>query len=142
MNRYFEQMVISASPVELIRLLYQKAIDSTRKAREHLRAGQIAERCRAITNVYLILAELTASLQPEEAPEISARLQGLYTYMQSRLLEANLNQKDQPLADVLGILVTLAEPWAEMERPSASPANAWSAAGAAAEEAPRIAYSA
>jgi len=142
MNRYFEQMVLTASPVELIRLLYQKAIDSTRKARENMRSGHIAERSAAITNVYLILGELMASLQPEDAPELASRLQSLYAYMQSRLLEANRSQQDQPLADVLGILVTLAEPWAELERALATHPNGWSAGSPPVTQSARVAYSA
>lgn len=58
MNPYFEQMILSASPVELIRLLYKRAISSVRDAREHLRNGQIAERCASINTAYSVLLEL------------------------------------------------------------------------------------
>jgi flagellar protein FliS len=111
MNRYFDEMVLCASPVELVRLLYQKAIASAQAAREHLNAGRIAERAQSINNAYLVLAELTASLQSEAAPELTARLSALYAYMQNRLLEANLRQEDAPLAEVLGLLATLSESW-------------------------------
>jgi flagellar secretion chaperone FliS len=124
MNQYFEQMVLSASPVELIRLLYQKAISSTRNAREHLRCRRIAERCSAINNAYLVLGELTASLRDEESPELAKRLRALYIYMQGRLIEANLKQQDEPLADVLGLLITLADAW---EAPK-EPQNNWTSA--------------
>jgi hypothetical protein len=83
MNRYFDEMVLSASPMELIRLLYQNAITSTQAAREHLKAGRISERSHSINNAYLILAELIASLQSDVAPELTARLVALYGYMQS-----------------------------------------------------------
>ena len=142
MNQYFEQMVLSASPVELIRLLYQKAIASTRNAREHLSCGRIPERCSAINNAYLILSELAGALREEEAPELAKRLRGLYVYMQGRLLEANLKQQDAPLADVLGLLITLAEPWsADMEVQPAS-ANNWSPANRGTEHVGGFALSA
>jgi flagellar protein FliS len=142
MNQYFEQMVLSASPVELIRLLYQKAIASTRNAREHLRCGRIPERCSAINNAYLVLGELTRSLKEEAAPELAKRLGALYVYMQGRLIEANQKQQDEPLAEVLGLLVTLAEPWiagVEVQPPAA---KNWSSPGFSSEEAGRIAISA
>jgi flagellar protein FliS len=142
MNQYFEQMVLSASPVELIRLLYQKAIASTRNAREHLRCGRIPERCSAINNAYLVLGELTSSLRKEAAPELAQRLGALYTYMQGRLIEANLKQLDEPLADVLGLLITLAEPWSTgLEVPPPAAKN-WSSANRGAENAGGIALSA
>jgi flagellar protein FliS len=58
-----------------------------------------------------VLLELATSLDSEQAPELAKRLGGLYSYMQQRLLEANLRQQDAPLADVLSLLTTLAEAW-------------------------------
>lgn len=111
MNPYFEQMVLSASPIELVRLLYQKAIASVREAREHLGAGRIAERCASINSAYAVLLELTGSLKDDDSPELAARLKGLYGYMQQRLVDANANQTDEPLSEILGLLTTLAEAW-------------------------------
>ena len=45
------------------------------------------------------------------APELSGRLRNLYLYMQQRLLDANMQQVDPPLAEVLGLLITLEEAW-------------------------------
>jgi flagellar protein FliS len=142
MNQYFEQMVLSASPVELIRLLYQKAIASTRNAREHLKCGRIPERCSAINNAYLVLRELTGSLREDAAPELTKQLGALYAYMQGRLIEANLKQQDEPLADVLGLLTTLAEPWsAVLDVPPPSAKN-WPSANCGQDNAGGIALSA
>jgi flagellar protein FliS len=113
MNTYFEQMILSASPVELIRILYQCALSAVRDAREHLRGGRIAERSRTINKAYDVLTELTGALRPAEAPELAARLRALYCYMQGRLLEANFRQTDAPLEEVLMLLTTLAEGWKE-----------------------------
>jgi flagellin-specific chaperone FliS len=74
MNTYFEQMILSASPVELIRILYQRAASSVRDAREHLRGGRIRERSGSINNAYEVLTELMAALRPAEAPELAGRL--------------------------------------------------------------------
>ena len=142
MNQYFEQMVLSASPVELIRLLYQKAIASTRNAREHLKHGRIAERCSAINNAYMVIAELAAALRSDEAPELAGRLGGLYVYIQQRLLEANLKQQDGPLAEVLGLLITLGESWNSLHDGQSAPEERWAAAGISTEDPGRIAYSA
>lgn len=142
MNQYFEQMIMSASPIELIRLLYQKAISSVREAREHLAARRIIERAGAINKAYLVLAELNQSLRADEAPELAARLSGLYAYMQRRLLEANLKQKDEPLAEVLGLLMTLAEAWDAIKDSPAEEYKPHPWAGALTEEPVRIAVSA
>ncbi len=108
MNRYFEEMILTASPVELIRMLYQRAIASVHDARQHLAKKRILERGKSINNAYLILTELSGSLRTEEAPQLAARLKGLYAYIQAKLLEANLHQTDEPLAEALALLTTLA----------------------------------
>ena len=111
MNPYYEQMILNAEPVELIRLLYQRAISSVREAREHLAQKRIAERSKSVTRAYAAIEQLIVSLRPETAPELCARLRGLYAYMQQRLLEANMRQVDAPLAEVLDLLTTLEEGW-------------------------------
>ncbi len=110
-HRYFDHTVLNAEPAELIRMLLQKAMPCVREAREHLRARLIAERGLRIGDAYACIAELRRSLRPEVAPEMVERLEGLYRYMQQRLLRANMAQSDAPLAEVLNLLTTLEEGW-------------------------------
>src|SRR6185312_12041599 len=108
---YFEQMILSASPVELVRLLFQQAIASVADAREHLREGRIRERAQAIKKAHAILGELLVSLRMDHAPELAQNLRMLYCYMQQRLLEANFQQTDAPLEETGRLLTTLADAW-------------------------------
>ncbi|HWF09003.1 MAG TPA: flagellar export chaperone FliS [Bryobacteraceae bacterium] len=111
MNPYFEQTILNADPVELTVMIYQGAISCVREAREHLRRGRIAERSDSVTRAYVAVAELISSLRAEMAPEFAGRLRSLYIYIQQRLLDANIQQSDPPLEEVLGLLSTLAEGW-------------------------------
>lgn len=111
MNPYYEQKILNSEPIELVKMVYQTAAASVREAREHLRHKRIRERSTAIMRAYAAIAELISSLRPEVAPEMCDRLHGLYAYMQRRLLDANMQQADEPLAEVLGLLTTLAEAW-------------------------------
>jgi flagellar secretion chaperone FliS len=112
MNPYFEQTILNAEPLELIRMLYQRAISCVRDGREHLRHKRVAERSAAILRAYSAIAQLLAALRPETAPELCGRLRNLYFHMQQRLLDANMQQADEPLAEVLGLLITLDDAWA------------------------------
>jgi flagellar protein FliS len=118
-------MVLSASPVELIRLLYQKAIASTRAAREHLKNKRVVERCAAVNNAYLVVDELAAALRHEVAPDLAQQLDRLYRYIQARLLEANMSQQDQALEDALTVLITLSESWTTVSDPRPAAADNW-----------------
>ena len=110
-DSYLESQVLSADPVELIRLLYVAATASVREARRHLAAGAIAERARAITKACQVLTELAVSLDYERGGEIARRLGQLYEYMGRQLIEANVSQMDAPLEEVLDLLGTLSEGW-------------------------------
>jgi len=119
-DAYLEERVLSADPLELVRVLYQAATRAVRKARGHLAAGEIAERARAISQAYRVLSELNRSLDHQRGGDLSRRLAGMYAYMMHRLLEANSQQRDEPLAEVLGLLATLAEAWDALQ-PAAEP---------------------
>jgi flagellar protein FliS len=121
-SAYLEESVLAADPVELVNLLYQACRQSVREAREHLAAGRIGERSRAITRACEILIELAGSLDHARGGEISQRLAQLYDYMQRRLLEANIKQSGEPLAEVLGLLNTLGEAWEAVKRSAPKPA--------------------
>jgi len=137
MNPYLEQTILNADPIDLVRVMYQRAISWVREARVHLKHDRIAKRSAAIMRAYAVLAELLAALRPELAPELSRRLQSLYLYMQQRLLDANMQQADQPLEEVLELLMTLEGAWsgvaAEMasnkEMPEATDVSRWRQAG-------------
>lgn len=110
-NQYLEAEVMNADPVKLVRLLYRGAIDAVVVARKHLASGAIRERSRSIIKAWEILLELTRSLDHSQGGELSRNLASLYTYMQTRLMEANSKQSDGPLKEVEGLLNTLLEGW-------------------------------
>jgi flagellar protein FliS len=122
-SQYLESEVMGADPVKLVYLLYRGAIDSVGAARRHLAAGDIAQRSRQIQKAWDILQELLLSLDRERGGKLSLQLAALYVYMQRRLLVANIQQIDAPLAEVETLLGTLAEAWRSLQ-PAAAPAPA------------------
>ncbi|HTX37681.1 MAG TPA: flagellar export chaperone FliS [Bryobacteraceae bacterium] len=117
---YLESQVLTADPLELVRLLYHAALESIRGARDDLAYGRIAQRSRRISKAYTILTQLSVSLDHARGGAVSRRLAELYDYMQRRLMEANLQQKAEPLIEVEGLLATLLEGWEKLEQPPES----------------------
>jgi flagellar secretion chaperone FliS len=129
-NVYLETRVLSADPLELVRLLYHAANGAVRDARRHLEKGDILARSRSISKACGILDELLSALDRERGGEIVPRLAELYDYMRRKLLEANRSQADPPLAEVLGLLATLLEAWEGVQveakaEPAARAATPW-----------------
>ncbi len=128
-DAYLENRVLSASPLDLVRILYQAALSAVRDARRSVSTGDIASRARSISKACAILMELTNSLDAKRGGEIARRLTALYEYMHSRLLDANMRQDEEPLAEVLGLMATLAEAWdgiGQQAQPSTPAATPWS----------------
>lgn len=132
-NPYAAQLdvsILTAEPIELVRILYRTALGSVSAARAHLAAGEIKERSQAINKALSVLHELALSLNPEVEPTLASTLAELYDYMQRRLLAANLEQSDAPLAEVMGLLETMTDAWYEANPNAAEEASEQMLAGA------------
>jgi flagellar secretion chaperone FliS len=110
-EHYLQIEILNADPVKLVSILYRAAIEALGAARRHLQLGAIRERSLQITKASAIINELMLSLNHQQGGEISRTLGGLYAYMQSRLIEANSRQIEEPLAEVQNLLATLLEAW-------------------------------
>jgi len=117
-EKYLENEILAADPLKLVQALYRGAIDAVAAARMHVRNRAIQERSRQITRALLIVHELIRSLDHDVGGEISRRLADLYAYMTRRLVEANVQQIEAPLAEVEGLLTTLQEAWSSLPTPA------------------------
>jgi flagellar protein FliS len=124
-DAYREDEILNADPVKLVQMLYGGALDATGAARQHLASGAIRQRSRQIMKAWEILYELTATLDRQKGGEIGESLAGLYAYMQARLLEANAQQADAPLAEVESLLSTLGDAWQGVKPPPAPDSGAY-----------------
>lgn len=123
---YLESKVLTASPLELVALAYEGAIEAVREARVHVREKRIRERSRAITKAQALIHELQSSLDFKQGGELSVQLARLYHYMQRRLMDANFQQAEPPLEEVENLLETLRESWrqlADQEKPLVAAAS-------------------
>jgi len=110
-DAYLESKIFSADPVELVQILYRAAVESVGSARRHLQAGDVAARAREIERARAILSELMLSVDRTAGGALAQNLIELYDYMLRRLLEANAEQTEPPLAEVGSLLATLLEGW-------------------------------
>ena len=110
---YVENDIYSQDGMELVCLLYVKALEKVSDACAHLSAGRVKERGGAIGDAMAIVVELQSSLDFERGGEIARSLAELYGYIQQRLLEANVRQSREPLEEARRLLSTLFEGWCE-----------------------------
>ncbi len=110
-REYITQRVQSASPMELIRLLYEAALQAVEEAVRALRSGDISGRGLAVNKTIEILGELQSSLRHDVNPEYSSTLAGLYSYMQGQLIRAHSEQSEDLFQEASRLLHTLLEGW-------------------------------
>src|ERR1700686_1729098 len=101
---YVAERVLTASPLELIRMLYEGALSAVDLAIEMLRTNDVMARGKAITKAVDIVHELRASLRNAPQPEMASGLAELYGYMTGRLLEAHARKSEQSLVEVSRLL--------------------------------------
>lgn len=104
--------VSSASPHQLIVLLFEGARQAVIVARSGIEAGDVPRKGAAITKaIDIILNGLRASLNLEEGGNLAQNLYALYDYMARRLLHANLNNDKAALDEVLNLLAEIHGAW-------------------------------
>ena len=113
-NRYKEIAIRTANPLQLVVMLYDGAIHSLQEAQEHIRHKDIASRSRCVNRAFAIISELQSCLNFEVGGRIAASLDRLYSYMKQRIFIGNLQQKTEPLAEVVTLLENLRSAWGEV----------------------------
>jgi len=110
-----ETKVETATPHELVIMLYEGALTAIMKAGGHIQEGNIVEKGKDIGQaIDIIDAGLRACLNYQTGGEIAERLGALYEYMCNRLLHANLHNDQAALTEVGNLLRELKEAWEEI----------------------------
>lgn len=110
-----ESSVMSASPHQLIVMLFDGAQAAIRAARLHLQDGRIEARAEAISRALNIINNgLRAALDIERGGEIAIRLDSLYDYISTRLIEANLRRDMAALDECDHLIEEIASAWREI----------------------------
>jgi len=98
--------VRSASPVELIVILYDGAIHAIQRASILLQQGDISGKSEQIAKASNIVSELAGVLDTSHG-EVAQNLRGLYGYVGLQLLQANLHNRREQLDVARALLVDL-----------------------------------
>lgn len=121
LGRYQDMKVQTASPAQIMIMLYDGAIRFTLQAKKKLEEGDFEGKGIFISKTQAIIDELMNSLNFDIAPELCENLQQLYIYMNERLSEANIKRDLDALDEVVGLLNTLRDGWKQALASEADP---------------------
>ncbi|AKP32216.1 flagellar export chaperone FliS [Yersinia aleksiciae] len=110
-----ESGVMSASPHQLIVMLFDGAQSALVRARILMSQGDIPGKGTALSKAIDIINNgLNAGLDLENGGEMAENLSALYNYMSRRLLHANLHNDEQAINEVAALLENIADAWRQI----------------------------
>jgi len=112
---YREAAVEGASPVRLVALLYEQAIEDVKRARAAIDRGDVEARTRAINHAVVVIGYLQSSLDKEQGGRVAANLERFYNQLRASLVEAQFTQSAATLELQIAHLVEVHAAWCEVE---------------------------
>nr|WP_320009553.1 flagellar export chaperone FliS [uncultured Desulfobulbus sp.] len=112
-NQYLTNTVNSASPEQLMLMLYDGAIRFVAQGIQAIEGGIIDKRAYYINKASAIISEFAATLDHSQNTQLAEDLDALYSYMLKRLLEGNLKNDANALQEVKDMLADLRATWAQ-----------------------------
>ena len=116
---YQTQSILTASPGQLVLLLYDGALRFMAQARAAFSLpeddlSRIQKINTSLLRAQAVILELRANLDRKAGGELAENLDRLYEYHLRRLQECNLRKDEEPLVEVERLVRSLREAWAEM----------------------------
>lgn len=112
---YKKNQIETASPKQLVVLLYEGAVKFIRLAELAIDKNDLAKANTNILKTQDIITELTVSLNHQDGQNtIASELHALYSYMMNQLIQANLTKDKQKLVEIRQLLSELRNTWASI----------------------------
>ncbi|MBS1717701.1 MAG: flagellar export chaperone FliS [Armatimonadetes bacterium] len=129
---YQKQAVGTASPLQLVIMLYDGATKCMIEGRQAMLEKRIQDQNDSLQKAQKIIVELLTSLDMDQGGEIAKNLASLYKYVFNQLVEANIEDKVEKIDVAMKVMTELRSSWAEIEKTTKPAAQAGGDVNAAA----------
>ena len=120
--RYREMEVTSATPGQLVVILYDHVLKNLAKAEQSLARDQIDARSDALQACRTVLTELLVTLDRERGGNVANNLGALYSFLLGELTTLGLHPDAAKLRRITGIVRELRNAFAEIAVSAPRPA--------------------
>jgi flagellar secretion chaperone FliS len=114
-NAYRDSAVLSATPEQLVVMLYDGAHRFLRQAGAAMREGNIERAHNVLRRAELIVAHLDGTLDHDQG-KVADNLHSVYVFCLAHLNRGRMEQDPAKLDQVSNLLGELREAWAEIAR--------------------------
>jgi len=103
--------VLDADPHRLIQLLMEAALTRMSQAKGSIERSDMESKAQLLGRVMEIIHTLQGSLDHNAGGELSANLERLYEYMNTRLLQATAKNDVEMIDEVMALMLQIKEGW-------------------------------
>ena len=111
---YRQQSILTATPGQLVVMLYDGCLRFLNQAAYALREGKVGEAGARLSRAEAIIDELLDTLDLEKGGVIASRLQGIYVFCNRHLIEARSARDPEMIEKVGELLGELRDAWAQV----------------------------
>jgi len=111
---YKQQSILTATPGQLVVMLYDGCLRFLNQAAYAMRGGDITESNARLSRAEAIIEELHSTLDMEKGGVVASRLQGIYVFCSKHLLDARRNREPENIEKVSELLAELRDAWAQI----------------------------
>jgi len=116
---YRDSAVLTASPEQLVVMLYDGAVRFLRQAQIAMGDGSWVQGFEKLSRAEAIIDELLATLNMDTG-EIAERLQAIYVFCKRTLIEARIQRDAEKVGHVVALVADLREAWARLAEQAAA----------------------
>ncbi len=120
---YQEVNVAARSPLELVVLLYDGALSAITAAQDAMARRDLVAKRKAMSKALAIVGHLQSTLDMEGGKEIAEQLDRLYLFVTDKLIECNVQGRQEALAEAHAVLTTLRDAWSSIAQSAAGAAR-------------------
>ncbi len=111
----------NASAIELVIMLYDILARDLHAAIEAMEAGNVELRSAKVKHGFLALQQLEGTLNVDEGGDLATQMSRFYSMLRSQMMKAQIDQDGGILRELVQLLFTVREAWAELNSRLAVP---------------------
>lgn len=112
---YKESAVCGATPMQLVVILYDTAIDDMRRALAAMKAGDIESRATALRHALLVLQQLQGTLDFDQGGQAARQFEQFYNLIRAKLLEAQMRNSCELMQQQIQFMAEVRDCWMQAD---------------------------
>jgi len=113
---YQESAIRGATPIELVVVLYDSALEDMRRALLAMQKNDVETRSRQIAHALIVLQQLQGTLDFERGGNAARQFEQFYSLVRAKLLEAQIRNSPETLREQIRYFSEVRECWVEAKR--------------------------